>query len=81
MAASGAQPTIIEATANQTEALDRAINARLLYFYVLGDVLGSGIYALVGVMGRAGGRGVLDLVRHRGGRRHAHRLCLHRVDH
>ncbi len=56
MAASGAQPTIIEATANQTEALDRAINARLLFFYVLGDVLGSGIYALVGVMaGQVGG--------------------------
>jgi basic amino acid/polyamine antiporter, APA family len=30
--------------------LHRAINGRLLYFYVLGDVLGSGIYALVGVM-------------------------------
>ncbi len=30
--------------------LHRAITGRLLYFYVLGDVLGSGIYALVGVM-------------------------------
>ena len=30
--------------------LHRAISGRLLYFYVLGDVLGSGIYALVGVM-------------------------------
>jgi APA family basic amino acid/polyamine antiporter len=56
LAASGAQTTIIESTANQTEALDRAINARLLFFYVLGDVLGSGIYALVGVMaGQVGG--------------------------
>lgn len=28
----------------------RAISAPLLFFYVLGDVLGSGIYALTGVM-------------------------------
>jgi amino acid transporter len=32
------------------EELARAINTPLLFFYVLGDVLGSGIYALVGVM-------------------------------
>lgn len=38
------------------EGLNRAITARLLFFYVLGDVLGSGIYALVGVMaGQVGG--------------------------
>jgi APA family basic amino acid/polyamine antiporter len=37
------------APAEQPE-LHRAITGRLLYFYVLGDVLGSGIYALVGVM-------------------------------
>ena len=36
--------------ATQSEELSRAISARLLYFYVLGDVLGSGIYALIGVM-------------------------------
>lgn len=41
---------------HQSEELDRAITGRLLYFYVLGDVLGSGIYALVGVMaGQVGG--------------------------
>ena len=41
---------------HQPEELDRAITARLLFFYVLGDVLGSGIYALVGVMaGQVGG--------------------------
>ncbi len=34
----------------QEPELHRAITGRLLYFYVLGDVLGSGIYALVGVM-------------------------------
>ncbi len=28
----------------------RAISAPLLFSYVLGDVLGSGIYALIGVM-------------------------------
>ena len=41
---------------HQPDELDRAITARLLFFYVLGDVLGSGIYALVGVMaGQVGG--------------------------
>ncbi|AWB93625.1 APC family permease [Aeromicrobium chenweiae] len=30
--------------------LERSITGRLLFFYVLGDVLGSGIYALIGVM-------------------------------
>ncbi len=34
----------------QDEELKRSITGRLLFFYVLGDVLGSGIYALVGVM-------------------------------
>ncbi|MDO9378499.1 MAG: APC family permease [Nocardioidaceae bacterium] len=34
----------------QTEELARPITGRLLFFYVLGDVLGSGIYALIGVM-------------------------------
>jgi amino acid transporter len=37
-------------TSREGEALERAIDTRLLFFYVLGDVLGSGIYALVGVM-------------------------------
>jgi len=35
---------------DQQEELARAISAPLLFFYVLGDVLGSGIYALIGVM-------------------------------
>ena len=34
----------------QQEELKRSISGRLLFFYVLGDVLGSGIYALIGVM-------------------------------
>lgn len=34
----------------QSEQLNRSITGKLLFFYVLGDVLGSGIYALVGVM-------------------------------
>ncbi|HEY9351113.1 MAG TPA: amino acid permease, partial [Acidothermales bacterium] len=42
--------SIAEKTAHQSEELNRAITGRGLYFYVLGDVLGSGIYALVGVM-------------------------------
>jgi len=45
-----------EPAEHKSEELDRAITARLLFFYVLGDVLGSGIYALVGVMaGQVGG--------------------------
>ena len=46
----GAQPTITRNVADQPEELARAISAPLLFFYVLGDVLGSGIYALIGVM-------------------------------
>lgn len=37
-------------TPAQTEELQRSITGKLLFFYVLGDVLGSGIYALIGVM-------------------------------
>ncbi|MEQ4497620.1 MAG: amino acid permease, partial [Nocardioides kribbensis] len=36
--------------------LTRSITGRLLFFYVLGDVLGSGIYVLIGaVAGAVGG--------------------------
>ncbi|MBA2551383.1 MAG: APC family permease, partial [Nocardioidaceae bacterium] len=34
----------------QEEKLERSITGKLLFFYVLGDVLGSGIYALIGVI-------------------------------
>src|SRR5688500_19453072 len=38
------------------EQLRRSITGRLLFFYVLGDVLGSGIYVLIGlVAGAVGG--------------------------
>ena len=46
----GAQPTVAKDGVEQSEELVRAISAPLLFFYVLGDVLGSGIYALIGVM-------------------------------
>ena len=46
----GSQPTITRNVAEQPEELARAISGPLLFFYVLGDVLGSGIYALIGVM-------------------------------
>ncbi|MGJ9411710.1 APC family permease [Aeromicrobium sp. CF4.19] len=39
-----------DAVPRQAEELQRSITGRLLFFYVLGDVLGSGIYALIGVM-------------------------------
>ena len=47
------QPT---SEAEAPTELKRAITGRLLFFYVLGDVLGSGIYVLVGaVAGAVGG--------------------------
>ena len=46
----GSQPTVTRSVAGQSEELARAISAPMLFFYVLGDVLGSGIYALIGVM-------------------------------
>jgi APA family basic amino acid/polyamine antiporter len=46
----GTQPTITENVAGQSEELARAISGPMLFFYVLGDVLGSGIYALIGIM-------------------------------
>lgn len=46
----------MQTVVDQPEQLHRAITASLLFFYVLGDVLGSGIYALVGTMaGQVGG--------------------------
>jgi len=43
------------AEADSPTELKRAITGRLLFFYVLGDVLGSGIYVLVGVVAGAVG--------------------------
>ncbi|MDO9458289.1 APC family permease [Nocardioides sp.] len=43
-------------TAGEESGLKRTITGRLLFFYVLGDVLGSGIYVLIGaVAGEVGG--------------------------
>ena len=45
-----------DAGGEQGTALKRAISGKLLYLFILGDVLGAGIYALVGKMaGQAGG--------------------------
>jgi APA family basic amino acid/polyamine antiporter len=41
----------------EPEDLQRSITGRLLFFYVLGDVLGSGIYALIGIMAFSVGGG------------------------
>jgi basic amino acid/polyamine antiporter, APA family len=46
----GSGPALAADAVDQSEELTRAISAPLLFFYVLGDVLGSGIYALIGVM-------------------------------
>lgn len=44
-------------------ALNRTVSARLLYVFILGDVLGAGVYALVGVMaGEVGGAVWLPLL-------------------
>ena len=37
------------------DGLKRSITGRLLFFYVLGDVLGSGIYVLIGAVAAAVG--------------------------
>lgn len=45
-----------ERTVESRPALKRAIGPKLLFFFVIGDVLGTGIYALVGsVAGQIGG--------------------------
>src|SRR3954467_15673095 len=58
----GSRLTVSEATTATPEdeyadsPLKRSITGRLLFFYVLGDVLGSGIYVLIGaVAGEVGG--------------------------
>ena len=45
-----AEPPVVQRT-----ELKRSITARQLYFYVVGDVLGSGIYVLVGLVAAAVG--------------------------
>lgn len=48
--------TATPATGAEPESeLKRSITGRLLYFYVLGDVLGSGIYVLIGAVAAAVG--------------------------
>ena len=50
------ETTTSESTPVDDGDLKRSITGRLLYFYVLGDVLGSGIYVLIGlVAGAVGG--------------------------
>ena len=50
MAATEAQ---VSTDPNTPEDLTRSITGRLLFFYVLGDVLGSGIYVLIGLVAAA----------------------------
>lgn len=50
MAATEAQVTT---NPEEPEGLRRSITGRLLFFYVLGDVLGSGIYVLIGLVAAA----------------------------
>ena len=59
--------TASESTSRPTDELTRSITGRLLFFYVLGDVLGSGIYVLIGAVAGAvavevSGVGVLVLL-------------------
>jgi basic amino acid/polyamine antiporter, APA family len=44
-----------DADAGQDTALKRAISGKLLFLFILGDVLGAGIYALVGKMAAEAG--------------------------
>lgn len=49
--------------ATQQPSLSRSVSGRLLYVFILGDVLGAGVYALVGVMaGEVGGAVWLPLL-------------------
>ena len=50
-----ANPQTATAGQDQASELKRSITGRLLFFYVLGDVLGSGIYVLVGAVAAAVG--------------------------
>ncbi|MFC8529560.1 APC family permease [Nocardia sp. NPDC057227] len=44
-------------------ALNRVVGTRLLYFFILGDVLGAGVYVLIGeIAGRSGGAVWLPLL-------------------
>ena len=45
---SGDGPATGDDGAGAPTALKRAISGKLLYLFILGDVLGAGIYALVG---------------------------------
>jgi amino acid transporter len=46
----------VPADAEETSTLKRVMGSKLLYFFVIGDILGTGIYALTGtVAGRVGG--------------------------
>jgi amino acid transporter len=53
--AEGHPATIDESDPFDESDLKRSITGRLLYFYVLGDVLGSGIYVLIGAVAIAVG--------------------------
>ena len=55
-------PTRPAPPAEPEHGLNRAISRNMLLFFVLGDVLGAGIYALVGEVGGRGRRGDLDRV-------------------
>ncbi|MBD7951150.1 APC family permease [Oerskovia rustica] len=50
-------------TASPSTPLNRSVGGRLLYVFILGDVLGAGVYALVGEMaGKVGGAVWLPLL-------------------
>lgn len=57
------QHTGTTSTHDEPTALSRSVSGRLLYVFILGDVLGAGVYALVGVMaGEVGGAVWLPLL-------------------
>ena len=51
-----AEPTVTDPRLDEDDSeLKRSITGRLLFFYTLGDVLGSGIYVLIGLVAAAVG--------------------------
>ncbi|WP_370324785.1 APC family permease [Euzebya sp.] len=51
MAVDAAETTIDRSDEEGTGALKRVVGSRLLFFFIVGDMLGGGIYALVGEVG------------------------------
>ena len=62
--------TADEPTTDGQPSLKRVMGPKLLLLFIVGDILGTGVYALTGTGGRRGRRGGLAAVPGRLRRRH-----------